>query len=358
MKRALSCSGNARAICRWRCSTGTPSSRRCSTCSTMRSNIRPAKNALRCVSRRAKVTSLLKWPITASASRATSRRKSSSSFTASTPAWCTTRKAAAWAWRLSNTSSKRTAGASRSKARRAKAAVSPSCCRFIKRRLRLRWEDSTLPQKILVVEDEPGIVLGLRDNLEYEGFEVCAAADGEEALRCALEERPDLILLDLMLPKLSGLDVCRQLRRQGVETPVIMLTARGQEIDKVLGLEIGADDYVTKPFSIRELLARVRAQLRRAEKRLGAEDCCRFGAIELNFRKHQAWRNGQPFELSPREFALLKYFLQHRGETVTRDQLLDEVWGYDNFPLTRTVDNHIARLRQKIEANPAEPQYI
>jgi len=215
-----------------------------------------------------------------------------------------------------------------------------------------------LPQKILVVEDEPGIVLGLRDNLEYEGFEVRAAADGEEALRCALEERPDLILLDLMLPRLSGLDVCRQLRRQGVETPVIMLTARGQEIDKVLGLEIGADDYVTKPFSIRELLARVRAQLRRAEKRLGAEDACRFGAIELNFRKHQAWRHGKPFELSPREFALLKYFLQHRGETVTRDQLLDEVWGYDNFPLTRTVDNHIARLRQKIEENPAEPQYI
>jgi two-component system alkaline phosphatase synthesis response regulator PhoP len=215
-----------------------------------------------------------------------------------------------------------------------------------------------LPQKILVVEDEPGIVLGLRDNLEYEGFEVRAAADGEEALRCALEERPDLILLDLMLPKLSGLDVCRRLRRQGVETPVIMLTARGQEIDKVLGLEIGADDYVTKPFSVRELLARVRAQLRRAEKRPATEDVCRFGSIELNFRKHQAWRNGQPFELSPREFALLKYFLQHRGETITRDQLLDEVWGYDNFPLTRTVDNHIARLRQKIEENPAEPQYI
>lgn len=215
-----------------------------------------------------------------------------------------------------------------------------------------------MPQKILVVEDEPGIVLGLRDNLEYEGFEVRAAADGEEALRCALDERPDLILLDLMLPKLSGLDVCRQLRRQGVETPVIMLTARGQEIDKVLGLEIGADDYVTKPFSIRELLARVRAQLRRAEKRVTTEDTCRFGAIELNFRQHQAWRDGQPFELSPREFALLKYFLQHRGETVTRDQLLDEVWGYNNFPLTRTVDNHIARLRQKIEANPAEPQHI
>jgi DNA-binding response OmpR family regulator len=215
-----------------------------------------------------------------------------------------------------------------------------------------------LPPRILIVEDEPGIVLGLRDNLEYEGYAVQAAADGEEALRRALDEPPDLILLDLMLPRLSGLEVCRRLRRQGVETPVIMLTARGQEIDKVLGLEIGADDYVTKPFSVRELLARVRVQLRRAETRANNAETGRFGGIALNFRTHQAWRDGEPLELSPREFALLRYFLQHRGETVTRDQLLDEVWGYDNFPLTRTVDNHIARLRQKIEPNPAEPQYI
>lgn len=150
----------------------------------------------------------------------------------------------------------------------------------------------------------------------------------------------------------------RRFRSRGVNTPVIMLTARGQEIDKVLGLEIGADDYLTKPFSIRELLARVRAILRRASRQDAASDLYRFGDVELNFGRHEAQKRGQPLELSPREFGMLKYFAQHRGETVTRDQLLDEVWGYDNFPLTRTVDNHIARLRQKIEDNPAEPRHL
>lgn len=212
--------------------------------------------------------------------------------------------------------------------------------------------------KILIIEDEPDMVLGLRDNLEYEGFEVLAANDGEAGLQCALNERPDLILLDVMLPKLSGLDVCRSLRRQGIETPIIMLTARGQEIDKVVGLELGADDYVTKPFGLRELLARVRAHLRRATKRLTSDETWRFGDLEVDFRKYQALKCGKPLEMSAREFELLKYFSQHRGETITRDQLLDEVWGYNNFPLTRTVDNHIARLRQKIEANPADPQFI
>lgn len=212
--------------------------------------------------------------------------------------------------------------------------------------------------KILIIEDEPDMVLGLRKNLEWDGFEVIAASDGEAGLTCALTDCPDLILLDIMLPKLSGLDVCRQLRNNGVSAPVIMLTARGQEIDKVLGLEIGADDYVTKPFSIRELLARVRAILRRASRQSAQPDLYRFADVELNFGKHQAQKRGQPLELSPREFGMLKYFVQHLGETVTRDQLLDEVWGYDNFPLTRTVDNHIARLRQKIEENPAEPRHI
>ena len=212
--------------------------------------------------------------------------------------------------------------------------------------------------KILIIEDEPDMVLGLRKNLEWDGFEVIAAADGEAGLAGALSERPDLILLDLMLPHLSGLDVCRRLRKSGVNTPVIMLTARGQEIDKILGLEIGADDYVTKPFSVRELIARVRALLRRSAREEPHPDVYRFDDIELNFERHQAQKRGQPLELSPREFGMLKYFLQHRGETITRDQLLDEVWGYDNFPLTRTVDNHIARLRQKIENNPAEPEHI
>jgi two-component system alkaline phosphatase synthesis response regulator PhoP len=143
-----------------------------------------------------------------------------------------------------------------------------------------------------------------------------------------------------------------------MDTPIIMLTARGQETDKVIGLEIGADDYVTKPFSIRELLARVHVQLRRQSKRETESGAYRVGEVELNFTRHQAFKKGKPLDLSAREFELLKYFIEHRGETITRDQLLDEVWGYENFPLTRTVDNHIARLRQKIEENPAEPQLI
>jgi len=213
-------------------------------------------------------------------------------------------------------------------------------------------------RRILVIEDEPDMVLGLRKNLEWDGFDVVAAPDGETGLSLALGDHPDLILLDIMLPALSGLDVCRRLRNNGLNTPVIMLTARGQEIDKVLGLEIGADDYITKPFSIRELVARVRALLRRTSTETTQSDVYRFGNIELSFSRHKAQKNGQALELSPREFGILKYFMLHRGETVTRDQLLDEVWGYDNFPLTRTVDNHIARLRQKIENNPAEPTYI
>ncbi len=212
--------------------------------------------------------------------------------------------------------------------------------------------------RILIIEDEPDMVVGLRRNLEYEGYEVSAAGDGEEGLERALKDASDLIILDVMLPKLSGIDVCRRLRSGGVETPIIMLTARGQEIDKVLGLEIGADDYVTKPFSVRELMARVRVQLRRRSvPRIGPAPY-RFGDMELDFGRHQALKNGRPLELSAREFQILNYFIERSGETITREQLLDEVWGYSNFPITRTVDNHIARLRQKIEKNPAEPQYI
>jgi len=181
---------------------------------------------------------------------------------------------------------------------------------------------------------------------------------GDEVMDFVRLVRPKIIVLDIMLPGLSGLDFCRRLRNAGLNTPVIMLTARGQEIDKVLGLEIGADDYITKPFSVRELIARVRALLRRSSNKSAETDVCRFGDIELDFSRHQAQKRGKALELSPREFRMLKYFLLHRGETVTRDQLLDEVWGYDNFPLTRTVDNHIARLRQKIENNPSEPDHI
>lgn len=213
-------------------------------------------------------------------------------------------------------------------------------------------------QRVLIIEDEPDMVLGLRDNFEFEGYDVLVARDGSEGLKRAISDNPDVILLDIMLPRMSGLDVCRQLRSNGVETPIIMLTARGQEVDKVIGLEMGADDYVTKPFSIKELLARVRAHLRRAKKQVADIETYNFGDVNLNFKKYQATKGAEEIDLSPREFELLKYFIQHRGETITRDQLLDDVWGYDNYPFTRTVDNHIAKLRQKVEAVPAEPKYI
>jgi len=212
--------------------------------------------------------------------------------------------------------------------------------------------------RILIVEDEPDMVVGLRDNLEFEGYDVIVARDGAEGIEQAVSGHPDLILLDIMLPKVSGLDVCEQLRRQGMTVPIIMLTARGQEVDKVVGLEIGADDYVTKPFSIRELVARIRAQLRRMTGDTTVPDQCRFGDVEVDFRRHQASRAGVPLALTPREFDLLKYFVAHRGTTVTRDELLDRVWGLTCYPLTRTVDNHIAKLRQKIEKQPAAPEFL
>jgi DNA-binding response OmpR family regulator len=212
--------------------------------------------------------------------------------------------------------------------------------------------------KVLIIEDEPNMILGLKDSCEYEGYEVSVARDGKEGLQKALAEKVDIILLDVMLPVMSGIDVCRTLRSRGIETPILMLTARSQEIDKVVGLEVGADDYVTKPFSIKELLARIRAHLRRASKQVVDLESFTFGDVELNFKKYVAQKSGQVLELSAREFEILRYLIRHRGEIVTRDQLLDEVWGYDSTPVTRTVDNHIARLRQKIEQDPSAPQHI
>lgn len=212
--------------------------------------------------------------------------------------------------------------------------------------------------RILIIEDEPDMVLGLRDNFEIEGYEVFTAQDGAEGLKSAVERKPDLIILDLMLPKMSGLDVCRELRKQGFSMPILMLTARGQEIDKVIGLEVGADDYVTKPFSLSELLARVRAHLRRAENRLVGTESINFSDVEINFLKHTAKKSGKSIELSPREFDLLKFLVSKRGETVSREQLLDGVWGIDAMTYTRTVDNHIAKLRQKIETDADNPQFI
>ena len=217
---------------------------------------------------------------------------------------------------------------------------------------------SERPPRLLIVEDEPAMSAGLRDNFEFEGYEVLTAANGEDGLRAALASKPDLILLDVMLPRMSGFEVCRQLRDRGVTTPVVMLTARGQELDKVAGLELGADDYVTKPFSIRELVARVRAHLRRSTPKAAAVEHYSFGEITLDFAHHQASAKGEPMALSPREFEILRYLIQHRGEVVTREDLLDRVWGITNFPMTRTVDNHIAKLRHKIEPEPAEPRYL
>jgi DNA-binding response OmpR family regulator len=212
--------------------------------------------------------------------------------------------------------------------------------------------------KILIVEDEPNMVAGLRDNFEYEGYQVITASDGVAGLERAMSDSPDLVLLDVMMPRMSGLDVCKQIKARRPSTPIIMLTARGQEIDKVVGLELGADDYVTKPFSIRELLARCKAVLRRARTLPREQDTYRFGDVEVNLRACRVSRGGKTIELSAKEFELLKYFVCHPGETLSRDRLLNEVWGYDRYPTTRTVDAHIVRVRQKIEPRPEEPRYI
>jgi DNA-binding response OmpR family regulator len=213
--------------------------------------------------------------------------------------------------------------------------------------------------KVLIVEDDQAMAVALRDGFEYEGYSVQVARDGAVGLKIATEKELDLIILDVMLPRMSGFDVCKQLRSEGRDTPIIMLTARGQEIDKVVGLKIGADDYVTKPFSFMELIARVEALMRRAHHRQAETvDEFRFGEIVVNFKKFEVTRDGSPLEVSAREFNILKYFIEHLGEVITRDQLLDSVWGYGSFPLTRTVDMHIAKLRQKIEDTPHDPRHI
>ena len=212
--------------------------------------------------------------------------------------------------------------------------------------------------KILIVEDEPGMVAGLRDNFEFEGYQVLSAMDGVSGLERALADSPDLVILDVMMPRMSGLDVCKQLKSKRPAIPIIMLTARGQEVDKVVGLELGADDYVTKPFSIRELLARVKAVLRRVGSVPKAKDSYTFGDVEVNLERCQVSRRGRSLDFSSKEFDLLKYFLSHPGEALTRDRLLEEVWGYDKFPTTRTVDAHIVRLRQKLEPKPDDPRFF
>lgn len=212
--------------------------------------------------------------------------------------------------------------------------------------------------KILIVEDEPNMRLGLKDNLEFEGYDVDFANDGEAGLHKILDGNYDLILLDVMMPKMSGFDVCKTIRKKGISTPVILLTAKDQEIDKVLGLELGADDYVTKPFSLRELLARIKAVLRRGENLRIDDSKVQIGRIEVNFQNYTAHEDDSPVQMSHREFEILNYLWKHRNKTVSRDSLLEKIWGYDETPTTRTVDNFILKLRQKTEKDPNHPQII
>lgn len=218
--------------------------------------------------------------------------------------------------------------------------------------------------RVLVVEDEPGLVMALTQRLNSEGYEIEAARDGERGLALGLSEPFDVIVLDLMLPRKNGFDVCRDLRRQGIDTPIIMLTARGQVVDRVVGLKLGADDYLTKPFAMMELLARIEALLRRSataptsKKTFGSAGVYQFGAVRVDLRRTLVTRNNKPVNVSAREFKLLRYLIEHSGVTVSRDELLNEVWGYNSLTTTRTVDVHISSLRQKIEDDPRHPKSI
>jgi DNA-binding response OmpR family regulator len=208
------------------------------------------------------------------------------------------------------------------------------------------------------VEDDAAILRGLTDNLEAESYDVLKARDGEAAWAILKEEEPDLVILDLMLPKLSGYDVCRRARSQGMSVPILMLTARGTESDRVLGLDLGADDYLTKPFSVAELLARVRALLRRSKPADALPDELAFDDVFTDFRRFEARRASEPISLTRKEFGALRFLAGRKGEVVRRDELLREVWNYKRFPTTRTVDNHIASIRSKIEADPSDPKHL
>ncbi len=212
--------------------------------------------------------------------------------------------------------------------------------------------------KVLIVEDDAVMATALSDGFTYEGYAVVLAKDGEAGLKAAHEAAPDVVVLDVMMPKMSGLDVCKRLRSEGSSIPIIMLTARGQEIDKVLGLKLGADDYVTKPFGFMELMARVEALLRRTAGGARHAEVYGFGDVVVDFKKAELKKNGSPVEVTARELKLLEFFIAHRGEVVPRERLLDQVWDYDSAPLTRTVDMHVAKLRKKIEDNPADPRFI
>jgi DNA-binding response OmpR family regulator len=212
--------------------------------------------------------------------------------------------------------------------------------------------------QILIIEDDPAILKGLHESLEAEHYQILSTMDGEKGFQLALNEKPDLILLDLMLPGMNGQEICKKLRDEHVTVPILMLTSKKEETDKVLGLELGADDYITKPFSIRELHARIRAHLRRTDLIRKKVDTYSFADIELDFKKQKAMKKNNQIKLSVKEFEILHFFVQYEDEVITRDMLLDQVWGYDVYPTTRTVDNYILNLRKKIEDDPANPKHI
>ena len=215
-------------------------------------------------------------------------------------------------------------------------------------------------KRILVIEDDAAILRGLKDNLEFEDYEVLTGSDGEQGYALIRERKPDLVILDLMLPRMSGFEVCRKIRAEGGSVPILILTARGEEMDKVHGLNIGADDYMTKPFSVPELLARIQAIFRRAanSKLSHLPDEVHFHDVTVDFLRFDARKAGLPLGMSRKEFGVLRLLAARAGEVVTRDELLDQVWGFDRFPTTRTVDNHLALLRSKIEDDPSHPRYL
>jgi DNA-binding response OmpR family regulator len=215
-------------------------------------------------------------------------------------------------------------------------------------------------KRVLVIEDDGAILRGLKDNLEFEHYEVLTASDGEKGYALVREGKPDLVILDLMLPRMSGYEICRKVREEGGKVPILILTAKGEEVDKVFGLNMGADDYLTKPFSVREILARIQAILRRtAHARADPlPDEIRFDDVQIDFLRFEARKGQRQFEMSRKEFGVLRLLAARAGQVVTRDELLDEVWGYDRFPTTRTVDNHIALIRAKIEDDPARPRRL
>jgi len=216
--------------------------------------------------------------------------------------------------------------------------------------------------KILIVEDEKPILKGLTDNLKKEGYEIIGCSDGKKGLQTALAESIDLVMLDLMLPGMNGLDICKEIKKKKIAVPVIMVTAKSKETDKILGLELGADDYITKPFSINEVIARIKAVLRRVEVHSKAKkqklNAYEFGDVKIDFVQYEAFRGKKKLKFSKREFEIIEYMIKRKGEVITRNDLLDVVWGYESFPTTRTVDNFIARIRKQIEAKPAKPKHI